>query len=298
MERKQVKGNTWCLVDKQLIPYYKLNDRQCILLDAGKSSNRESIERIMEEEGLEIVGIVLTHMHYDHNENTRYFKEKYHVPVAMPRGEAEICRNERSLKNHLFCFTPGLIHDVERLQNLVCPVDINIETEDTKVIVAGVSFDVIHAPGHSPDHILLITPDNVCYVGDAILAEHDLERAEIPFVFDMALDLDSKEKMKQLSCDKYIMAHYGIADDIIDLIEENKALIERQIALFKSFISRPMNMCECYEVILTHLNQAEVHPVWNMHMERYLRPYLEYLIDTKQVELVQGKGSPTLAPLG
>ena len=140
MERIHVKGNTYCLKGKQLIPYYVVEEGKCVLFDTGRGTERQAIEDALAEAGLTPVGMILTHMHYDHNENTRYFKERYGIPAAMPRGEAEIIRNEASLKNHLFCFTSGLIRETERLQNLLCPIDRPIEWEENRLDFAGTTF--------------------------------------------------------------------------------------------------------------------------------------------------------------
>ncbi len=298
MERIHVKGNTWCLAGRQYIPYYVVGEGGCILLDAGKVNELAAMEAALKEAGLTPRAILLTHMHYDHNENTKYFCEKHGIPALMPRIEAEICRNEQTLKNHLFCFSPGLIAESERLQNLVNPNLQPIEEGETQVTILGHTFDILPTPGHSPGHVAIVTPDGVCYLGDAVLAGEDLKRAKIPFAFGVAADLETKRAMKGLNYDRYIAAHRGIIDDFLPLLEENISLIETQADFMAALITEPMNFCTCYEVINAALDQADNHPVWNLHLERYLRPYLEYLVDAGKIQLVKGKGAPTLAPLG
>lgn len=297
MERIHVKGNTWCFQGRQLIPYYQIDDKRCILLDCGSSSVRNELELALSEAGLTPVGIVLTHMHYDHHENTGYFKKKYGIPAAMQRVEAEICQNAITLKNHLFCFSPGMIAEYERLNNLICPIERVIEPEETEIIFEGVKFGIFHSPGHAPGHICIITPDNVAYLGDAVMAGRDLELAKIIFVFGMELDFATKRRLLELNCDRYIVTHLGVLDSISDVVQDNLALMQRQIAMMRALITRPMNMCECYEAINQKLDQAEGHPLRILYLERYLRPYLEYLVDSGQVKLVEWKGAPTLAPL-
>lgn len=273
MERIHLKGNTHCLKGRHLLPYYQIDGEHCILLDAGHRQDREKLEQALQDLGLKPVGILLTHMHYDHHENTRYFREKYGIPVAMPRIEAEICRSTASLKNHLFCFPYGLIAQTTRLQNLICPVDRPIEQEE---------------------------PDDVCCVGDALLSGEDLKSAEIPFVFDMSLDFSTKETLRTLDCALYLVSHMGIYSELQDLIDENLAVIQRQLASMRAMVTKPMTFCECYEGIRKALGHTEqsMHPVMNLHLERYMRPYLEYLVDSGQLILVCGKGAPTVAPVG
>lgn len=300
MERIHVKGNTYCLKGRHLLPYYQLDDKYCILLDTGRRQDREKVEEALQALGLRPVGIILTHMHYDHHENTRYFRDKYGIPVAMPRIEAEICRSSVTLKNHLFCFSFGLIEQTERLQNLICPVDRPIEGEEDSITVAGIPFGIFHSPGHSPDHICILTPDNVCIVGDALLSGEDLARAEIPFVFDLSLDLQTKQRLRSLTCEAYLVSHRGIYADIKDLIDENVAVIQRRLTNICAMVTKPMTFCDCYEGIREALGHTKepMHPILNLHLERYMRPYLEYLVDTGALQLVSGKGAPTVAPMG
>ena len=51
MELEQVKGNTWVLKSWELIPFYKLDDSHCILLDTGLNDQREDLEGSLREAG-------------------------------------------------------------------------------------------------------------------------------------------------------------------------------------------------------------------------------------------------------
>lgn len=104
MKCTRVKGNTWALQGSQLVGLYQVDDKHCILLDPGGRKQLAEVEAAMQELGVSPVGVICTHMHYDHHENTMYVQKKYGAKACLPQGEADIIRNERSLKNHLFCF--------------------------------------------------------------------------------------------------------------------------------------------------------------------------------------------------
>lgn len=298
MERIHVLGNTWCLGARQLIPYYQVDESSCILLDGGRVSEREALVAALEAAGLRPIGILLTHMHYDHHENTRWLKERYGIPAAMSRGEADICRSAVTLKNHLFNFTPGLIGSTRRLQDLICPIDEVFEAEAGTFVFQGVPFEIFPAPGHSPEHVAVITPDGVCYVGDALLCGDSLASSSTPFVFGVELDLATKDRLLTLDCPKYIFAHKGILarEEFPAVVRENRDLILHRAAMIRSLVTEPMTFCRCYEMINQALGQIDIHPIWNLQMERYLRPYLEYLVDDGQLKLAMGGGAPTVAP--
>ena len=47
MKVEHVKGNTWTLIDWEYIPFYKVDDSHCILLDTGTHEQREDLENTL-----------------------------------------------------------------------------------------------------------------------------------------------------------------------------------------------------------------------------------------------------------
>lgn len=297
MEFTQVKGNTWVLWGRQLIPVYKTGENTCILFDPGRVNEREEIETALAAAGLTPVGLMLTHMHYDHNENTKYFREKFHIPAAMPRGEADLCRSEATLKNHLFNFTMGMVRKTPRLQDLITPIQREIQPGETSVEFQGAVFGVVATPGHSPDHVCYITPDNICFVGDVIMGGEDLKGAKIPFVFDVTLDLASKEVLRDVRCDGYILSHMEVTQGPLDgLIDENIARVQDCLDLMAKAVDGPMHYSQLYARTEQALGLDQGHPIRMLHLERYLRPYLEYLVDQGRLSLVNLSGACGVGP--
>lgn len=297
MELIQVKGNTYYLDGPQLTGVYRLEDGRCLLFDPGSGKLRAPIEEALGKAGLTPAGVVLTHMHYDHHENSRYFREKYGAAVVLPQLEADIVRCEQSLKNHLFNFTMGLIRSTKRLQSLICPDAQAIPLGQTQAEVAGVPLEVVRTPGHAPDHSCFITPDNVCFAGDVLMTQDILKDSMIPFVFDMTDDLASKEKMKALSCDAYILSHKGVVTgSIAALAEENIQRVLGQLRACAALVQAPMTYSAFYAAIIQAMDLPVGHPARALHLERYLRPYVEYLIDRGDLMLIDLDGAPAVAP--
>lgn len=297
MELIQVKGSTYYLDGPQLTGVYKLDDGRCLLFDPGSGKLRAPIEDALRKAGLTPAGVVLTHMHYDHHENSRYFQEKYGAGVVLPQLEADIVRCEQSLKNHLFNFTMGMVRTTPRLQSLICPDAQAIPFGQTQVEVCGVPLAVVRTPGHAPDHSCFITPDNVCFAGDVLMTEDILKDSMIPFVFDMTDDLSSKEKMKGLSCDAYILSHKGVVTgSIAALAEENIQRVQTQLAACAALVNGPMTYSDFYAAIIQAMDLPVGHPIRALHLERYLRPYVEYLTDRGDLTLIDINGAPAVAP--
>lgn len=297
MTLTNVTGNTWVLEGPQLVGVYQIDEKTCLLLDPGSTKLRAGIEEALSAAGLTPVGVVCTHMHYDHHETSKYFRETYGAQVCLPQLEADIVRNEESLKNHLFNFTMGMIRTIPRLQNLICPVDRVIGLEEGEIDFCGVKLGIVHTPGHSPDHVCIITPDNVCFAGDTLMTEDVLKDAMVPFVFDMADDLRSKEIMAGLTCEAYIFCHKGIVyGSVAELARQNIDHIQGQLAACAALVTEPMTYSQFYAAVVTAMELPVGHPARGLHLERYIRPYVEYLIDSGQLELIERSGAPAVAP--
>lgn len=296
MELKHVKGNTYYLEGRQLMPVYRVDEHNCILMDPGRKNERAGIDEALAKAKLHPAGVMITHMHYDHHENTSYFKEKYGSLTALPRQDAELCRDVVALRNHLYTFSPGLLLSEQRLRDVICHTDYKIMPEETQISFAGANFDILHTPGHSPSHICITTPDDVCFAGDVLMTEDELTAAKVPFVFDLAEDMRSKRKLEATKHDYYLFSHLGVLQgSLSELTDKNLQFMDEVLALFVRNIPVPRNLCEIYAAVNQELGLAEGHPLRPFYLERYLRPYLDYLMDEGKLVPVDGGGAPTLA---
>ena len=169
MEVGPGKGSTYVAQGRQLVPVYLLDEKDCVIREPGRVNEREGIGRMLAERGLSLRGVMVTHMHYDHHENTSYLKEKYGAICWMPRQDAELCRDRVALRNHLYTFSPDLLATERRLRDLICAVECPVLPEQTKVSFAGADFEIVHTPGHSPSHMSIVTPEGVCFVGEVLV---------------------------------------------------------------------------------------------------------------------------------
>ena len=298
MELKQISGNTWCLSGHQIIPLYRTDSSHCILMDTGPYALREELERDLARYGLNPIGLLCTHTHFDHFGNTRYLSERFNCPVALPLGEAEICRTLASVKSHLYVYSAGQVaSDPERSQ-IPCLVDHVIRPEETDTLFRGVRFRVLHTPGHAMDHAAYITPDNVCYIGDVLMCGRTLHTSRLPYAFNFQQSLDTIRSLKGLDCQAMAVAHCGVLYEGFDaLVEENLQVMERQLAEVRALVDRPMSsdeicgaVCRRMGVVVSTVKKAQ-------NLERFLRPYMEYLVDSGSHRLTLRGNSLCYAPV-
>lgn len=296
MELRQVKGNTWCLMGEVCIPLYKTDDTHCVLIDTGTAAQGEALDGALADHGLIPVGILGTHMHYDHHGNTQRLRRQG-VPAALPEGEAALCRTAMALKNHLFVFSLSMVTHNRVLSGLIGPVDRLIGAEETGIRWCGAEFGILHTPGHSPDHICVITPDGVCCLGDALMSGDQLAHVRLPYAFDVGLDLAAKRSLAELDCPAYVLAHRGVETGPLGpLIEENLAAVERVLAVMEAQVTRPMLADEVFRAFYLALGLRTKHPIKAAHQERYARPLLEYLTVQRRVAIKAGEGMLWFCP--
>ena len=237
MKLTQVKGSTWVLEANELIPLYLLDDRRCVLLDSGLAKEREEIEKTLLEAGLEPAGILCSHAHVDHCANNRYFQEKYHLPVALTAPEAGMCSSILNLKCYRLLVSPDAAE--QEMSEMVHVPDLILPPVDGPIRLAGAMFRILHTPGHSSGHICAVTPDNVCYTGDALMSQALLD-AKLPYGLSIQLAMESRERLQELEdCDFFIMAHKGVCTgrEIGPLIDANQELVRRRAGEIRDLIT-------------------------------------------------------------
>lgn len=282
MKLTQVKGNTWVAEGRELIPFYRVDESGCILLDSGLISEREDLEQSLLAAGLTPIGILGSHVHTDHSINHSYFRKKYRIPVALPVGEAGLCATMLNLKAYLFMLSSATAR--AEVSDMVCPTDRYLGTEDGTEDFCGITFRILHTPGHSPDHIAVVTPDDVCYVGDAILSGDEL-KAKLPYAFDHRTATLSREKLRGLDCARYIVAHRGVYENIGPIVSRNDELIAHKMDEVLGCVDGEMTMDQIQAAVCTKLDIRAKQPPRAALMERNVRCYVEALLDEDRLAL-------------
>lgn len=278
MKLTQVKGNTWVLEGVEFIPLYKLDEGRCVLLDSGLLQEREEVEETLRSAGLTPVGILCSHAHVDHCANSRYFQEKYNTEVALTYPEAGMCASLLNLKCYFLTLSPGT---VERESScMIHEPDLLLPMSDGPFDAWGARFQIIHTPGHSAGHVCTVTPDNVCYTGDALLSR-ELLSAKLPYNLSQAMAIESREKLRGLGCDLYIMAHRGVCSggEVGALIDANQALIHRRAEEILNLVDRPMTASQIDEAACVFYQLLTRKPRRSLRFERNVRFFIEYLVD-------------------
>jgi hydroxyacylglutathione hydrolase len=136
--------------------------REAVVVDPGGDAAQLRLE--LASMGTRCVGILITHTHWDHLGAVADLAEGAGAPVYVPAIEAPVLENPDD-------FYPGMG---------VRPytADVRLEGGET-VEVAGISFETLHVPGHSPGH-LAYSAEGCLFSGDVLFAG-SVGRTDLPF---------------------------------------------------------------------------------------------------------------------
>ena len=82
-------GRTWMFQNAVTIPFFRLNDREVILLDSGFfSKDRQALHDYLRDNHLQVAAILGTHAHQDHAGNLAYFQQCHGAEIILPEAEA------------------------------------------------------------------------------------------------------------------------------------------------------------------------------------------------------------------
>lgn len=142
--------------------------KEGVVVDPGGDVSH--ILKAIEEAGLKITGIWLTHGHIDHAGGAEELKENLNVDILGPHKDDLSLLSGLEDQAQMF----GVTMDVK-----------NVSTnkwldEGDEVSFSGHSFKVLHCPGHAPGHIIFYNEKNAfAHVGD-VLFSGSIGRTDLP----------------------------------------------------------------------------------------------------------------------
>ena len=190
-------------------------------MDCGSRLARTQLAEYLSKNKISVRAVLCSHGHYDHTENNRFLQEEYGAELVMSCLDAGILQDTLSLKT---VFYSNTLQDNEReCSDMLCKADQMILPGQEQVQVCGVQFRILSLPGHAASHMGFVTPDGVAYLADSMFDRESLKKGRLFYMLCWSQTLKTLEKIKNLGYKKYILAHYGVFDEVRELVEERKA---------------------------------------------------------------------------
>jgi hydroxyacylglutathione hydrolase len=146
--------------------FRKNGSDRAVIVDPGDEAER--ILAAIDELGVTIDGILLTHTHFDHIGAVAPVAKVTGAPVWCPEIEVPVLADINS-----FVPWPGF-----------GPYE-SYEADHTvsggeKLELAGMEIDVIFTPGHSPGHVTYSVPDEAAILSGDVLFQGSVGRTDLP----------------------------------------------------------------------------------------------------------------------
>ena len=160
------------------------------------------ILKVIEDSGVQVKDIFLTHGHIDHAGGAAELAEKLGVKITGPGIEDEFLLQGMAVQGRQF----GLV-----AQN--CTPDAWLKEGD-KITICSAEFEVLHCPGHTPGHMVFVNhAANFGVFGD-VLFRNSVGRTDFEYGNGRALIHAIKTKLLELPDDFAFICGHGVASTI------------------------------------------------------------------------------------
>ena len=281
---EHIKGDTWCIVTKFCrIPLYMPDRNKAVMIDSGlKNPDREGILSLLEREQIHVDSLLTSHFHRDHIGNHNAIRARHGCEVYMTAYAAIVGMEPANL------LTTGYeVHAMTKARGPfpTCPCDKLIPQNAKSVIASDIEFPIFWLPGHAVEQIGFVTPDGVAYVADTLLSDHVLQTVRIPYYTCCRLDLEAKESLRNLHCDRYILAHNGVCDELDGLIDRNIANVHKQLDMVESQATHWMTLEQLSVAVMTHLGIDLNNVIKVLGSKRNIQVLTEYLVESERLQV-------------
>ncbi len=150
--------------------YVLYNNGKAVVIDPGMyhKNEQEAFDLFIEKNNLVLEKIINTHCHLDHIAGVSYLQNKYKVPFFIPKGELEVLKSAP---------ISAQMYGLQMFQN----VEEYFFLENEGIVeIAGVDFEILFVPGHSPGHLAFYNEkEEILVVGD-VLFQGSCGRYDLP----------------------------------------------------------------------------------------------------------------------
>lgn len=183
--------------------YFIVNDQKCLVVDPG-SDDKKIIDYI-NQENLELEGIVLTHAHFDHCLSANMIALMFKVPIFVHKLDLELLYDGR--KNASTYFYNG--------RSFVIDQKVRIETinEETKQI-GSIPLSILHVPGHSPGGVAIYLKGIPAVITGDTLFSMSIGRSDLYNGDETQLIKNIKTKLLKLNDQTLVYPGHGESSTI------------------------------------------------------------------------------------
>ena len=181
--------------------------RDAVVVDPGmmREAEREMVTKFIEGQKLNVIHILLTHMHIDHITSARWLADKTGADVCACALDAQLGRElpDQVAQFHLKIESEPLVID-------------HILSDGDVLPLGEESIQVLHVPGHSPGGLAFYLPQSALLISGDTIFNGSVGRTDL-WGGDMAQLINSiREKILPLPDETVIASGHGPTTTIAD----------------------------------------------------------------------------------
>ncbi len=256
--------------------YLVVDGGEGALIDSGfgdEQSVRARLEFLRERPDVRLRYIVLTHHHFDHSSGAHQLRQASGARVALHAQEERFLtdwQSEAPQDVDVPLDQKAVAEQVQRFRRLAADAVPDVKLADEGVLnVGGLTLDVVHTPGHTLGSICVyVREERALFTGDTALGLGTVAVSPPPYG-DMALYLQSLERLKGYEAALMLPGHgppvHDVARKLQELIDHRHEREEQVLRLIADGMRTPKAMLRAIypeldrRIIPMALRQIEAH---------------------------------------
>lgn len=164
-----------CSTPNKPIVYVLHGENGDMLVDTGLDTTVGEVEKWLDENDFDIKWIFLTHGHFDHTYNTKFFKDKYGAKVILHEFDLDLyygieCPTLLPTSQRNITAANMANQDARSVTVPLCAIDYPVTDNDTELLkTLGFDAEIVMLHGHTAGS-MGIKQGKVLYCGDACAA--------------------------------------------------------------------------------------------------------------------------------
>ncbi len=240
---KQVGENTFYVESFANVGVFVYGKKCCFIDSGGDKSSAERALSLIEERGLTLEKVFLTHSHADHIGGAAFLREKTGCGVYAPGACVPLVEYTSLGPVTLF----GGFPTEEMSSRLIMSAPCECQKLTENVLPNGLEY--VHIDGHDFEQVAFRTNDEVWFCADGVVGESILQSYKIAFMHNVGEHLSSLERLKTLEGKLFIPAHDKPVEDIKPLADKNIENVHFVLDKIKEFCKNGVTIDELLEKI-------------------------------------------------